>query len=63
LISRGFHSHLFTKNVFLKYYSKESKTNLFYWSSKDRDDYLEDIQFTLKEYTGYVCKTDKEIKK
>ncbi len=52
-----------TKNVFLKYYSKESKTNLFYWSSKDRDDYLEDIQFTLKEYTGYVCKTDKEIKK
>lgn len=34
-----------TKNVFLKYYSKNT-SNLYYWSQKDREDYLEEI---LKE--------------
>lgn len=40
-----------TKNVFLKYYSKkESITNLFYWSSSDREDYLKDIEDTLNGF-------------
>lgn len=39
-----------TRNVFLKYYSKDNTTNLFYWSSEDRKDYLEDIKNTLKNY-------------
>ncbi len=45
-----------TRNVFLKYYSDDQKTNLFYWSNKDREDYLEDIKCTLKDYIDYTRK-------
>ena len=35
-----------TKNVFLKYYSKSPK-HIFYWSSEDREDYLESMRQIL----------------
>lgn len=46
-----------TRNVFLKYYSEANSTNLFYWSSTDREDYLENVKCTLKKYIDYTCKT------
>ena len=42
---------LTTKNVFLKYYSKDTKESLT-WNKKDREDYLEIIKETLKDYIG-----------
>lgn len=38
-----------TRNVFLKYYSKDP-SQIHYWSASDRDDYLNAIKYTLKEY-------------
>ena len=42
-----------TKNVFLKYYSKDVKETLK-WNIKDREDYLTEIKETLKEYLGEI---------
>ncbi len=38
-----------TKNVFLKYYSKDVVQNTT-WTKKDRDSYLQEIRETLKDY-------------
>ncbi len=38
-----------TRNVFLKYYSKDA-SQIHYWSASDREDYLAAIKDTLKEY-------------
>ena len=40
---------LCTKNVFLKYYSKQMK-DVMYWQQQDAADYLQAITNTLKEY-------------
>lgn len=42
---------LCTQNVFLKYYSKDI-SQMYFWSEKDRADYLAEIKNTLKEYIG-----------
>lgn len=38
-----------TKNLFLKLYSKQMG-QVLYWTTEDADDYLEAMQYTLKEY-------------
>ncbi len=38
-----------TRNVFLKYYSKDA-TQIHYWSASDREDYLNSIKRTLSDY-------------
>ena len=38
-----------TRNVFLKYYSKDP-SQIYYWSETDREDYLRMIEKTLHEY-------------
>lgn len=38
-----------TKNVFLKYYSK-NPSQLYFWSEKDKKSYLEAIKETIKDY-------------
>lgn len=38
-----------TRNVFLKYYSKDP-SQIHYWGEKDREDYLNAIKDTLSEY-------------
>jgi len=38
-----------TRNVFLKYYSKDP-SQVHYWSETDREDYLERIKIELSEY-------------
>ena len=38
-----------TKNVFLKYYSKDI-SNMHYWGSNDRDDYIKEIQTVLSKF-------------
>ncbi len=38
-----------TKNVFLKYYSKNIQ-DLFFWSNNDRTDYLKEIKSTIKSF-------------
>ena len=38
-----------TRNVFLKYYSKDP-SQIHYWSASDRSDYLDAIKSTLHEY-------------
>ncbi len=40
-----------TKNVFLKYYSKDIN-NIYYWSENDRRDYLEAIKYSLNKFIG-----------
>jgi len=40
---------LCTKNVFLKYYSKNIQ-DLFFWSNNDRKDYLKEIKSTIKNF-------------
>lgn len=45
-----------TKNVFLKYYSTDSKSNIE-WDSNDREDYRKVLKDTIKDYF-----TDKENK-
>jgi uncharacterized protein with ParB-like and HNH nuclease domain len=40
---------LCTKNVFLKYYSKNIQ-DLFFWSNNDRKDYLKEIKSTIKKF-------------
>ena len=42
-----------TKNVFLKYYSKDVKEALK-WNIEDRKFYLDEIKETLKEYLGEI---------
>ncbi len=38
-----------TRNVFLKYYSKDTR-QIHYWSESDRKDYLNAIKKTISEY-------------
>ena len=38
-----------TRNVFLKYYSKDTR-QIHYWSESDRQDYLDAIKKTISEY-------------
>ena len=38
-----------TKNVFLKYYSR-NPSQLYFWSEKDKKSYLEAIKETIKDY-------------
>ena len=38
-----------TRNVFLKYYSKDP-SQIYYWSETDREDYIRMIEKTLREY-------------
>ncbi len=38
-----------TRNVFLKYYSKETR-QIHYWSASDREDYLKAIENTLSDF-------------
>lgn len=38
-----------TRNVFLKYYSKDP-SQIHYWSESDREDYLQEIKNTLSKY-------------
>jgi len=40
-----------TKNVFLKYYSKDL-SNVYFWSENDQEKYKESIKETLKEFLG-----------
>ena len=40
-----------TKNVFLKYYSKDI-SNVYFWSEHDQEKYKESIKETLKEFLG-----------
>ena len=40
---------LCTKNVFLKYYSKNIQ-DLFFWSNNDRKDYLKEIKSTIRNF-------------
>ena len=40
-----------TKNVFLKYYSKEL-SKVYFWSENDQEKYKESIKETLKEFLG-----------
>lgn len=40
---------LCTKNVFLKYYSRNIQ-DLFFWSNNDRKDYLKEIKSTIKNF-------------
>ena len=45
----GSFSPIATRNVFLKYYSRNPK-HLTYWTVADRDDYVRQIRITLAEY-------------
>ena len=49
LDKQGFFIPLCTKNVFLKYYSKDFMQNTT-WTKEDRDSYLTEIIKTLKDY-------------
>jgi len=40
-----------TKNVFLKYYSKEI-SKLYFWQEKDREEYISEIKNVLKKFLG-----------
>ena len=40
-----------TKNVFLKYYSKDV-SKLYFWKDKDRKEYLVEIKNVLKKFIG-----------
>ncbi len=40
---------IYTKNVFLKYYSPDDR-NLYFWSEKNRQDYLESMSDTLNKF-------------
>ena len=51
LDSKGSFIPLCTKNVFLKYYSKDVTQNVI-WTVKDRAAYLAAIKETLKDYIG-----------
>lgn len=46
-----------TKNVFLKYYSKQMG-EVMYWTKSDATDYLESIKLTLKEYLSIQTSKD-----
>jgi len=52
--ANGTYIPICTRNVFLKYYNKDNKDftvqQNFYWSEKDRNNYLRDIKKTLEEY-------------
>ena len=45
----GFFIPICTKNVFLKYYSSNIQ-NLYFWSEKDREEYLKNIKETLNQF-------------
>ena len=47
-----------TKNVFLKYYSK-NPSQLYFWSEKDKKSYLEAIKETIKDYLPMFQKEHK----
>ena len=38
-----------TKNVFLKFYSK-NPNNIYFWTNADRKEYKEELETTLKEF-------------
>ncbi|MGL6021833.1 MAG: hypothetical protein ACRC0A_01820, partial [Chitinophagaceae bacterium] len=49
---KGLFIPICTKNLFLKYYSKQVK-DVMYWQQKDAEDYLETIKEVLKDYLHY----------
>jgi len=49
--SQGEFIPICTKNVFMKYYSKDS-SNMYFWSEKDRKDYIEQIRLTVENFLG-----------
>lgn len=50
---KGVYIPLGTRNVFLKYYSKDA-SHIHFWGPKDREDYLAAIQDTLNNYFSDV---------
>jgi uncharacterized protein with ParB-like and HNH nuclease domain len=49
--SQGEFIPICTKNVFMKYYSQDS-SNMYFWSEKDRKDYIEQIRLTVEKFLG-----------
>ncbi|MBP7554007.1 MAG: DUF262 domain-containing protein [Spirochaetes bacterium] len=46
-----------TKNIFLKYYSDEVETNLYFWGQTDRENYFKKIEETLNNIYLKMNKT------
>lgn len=49
-----------TKNVFLKYYTKQADAQTHFWSEADRKAYIEQMETTLSPYLARIGKSFKE---
>ena len=57
LDKKGLFIPICTKNLFLKYYSK-NPSQLYFWSENDRKDYLDEIKKKIKDYLNLENEKD-----